>query len=274
MDKRTVYINGEEQVWGRIMLGRNRDIPSYRKMTDGKMKPVSKGDVPQIVKDSFNIIQVPDGPLMTDGPDDFGMDDTIPQPEYSYIEELEKNSIYTCTLNDLCKALYQRFGIYTCYLKREPKDVDVHPITGALMSNFTLGQTRQQYFTAVRNKTNYDAKVMANILKSREQTHFDFQSHREMHQERFTQPDIEMPSEDNPYADKNMTMEEWRQARAKANAPIMMSEKGRFDDGTDADEIYAEPPINGRTIIRDYPTNPIAERRLREKRERREQYGY
>ena len=139
------------------------------------------------------------------------------------------------------------------------------------MNNFTRGQARQQYLSAVASKTNYDPNVMSRILKSRE-SHFDMQAHREMHPDRFVQPDIEMPTDDNPYADKKLTMKEWREQRA-SEKPIMNTEHGRRGDGTDEDELYAEPPINGHTIIRPYATNPIAERRLAEKRARRER-GY
>lgn len=289
MEKQTITIDGIPQEWGRVMMGKDKNHPMYRVLIDGKWKPVTRELVPREVIEVFDGVQINveepaeeqeshptvDELKMVQDVNEFGMDDTIPEvDDTAYIQELEQKSIDNASLHDLCEALYKRFGLYTCYLKREPKDTDVHPVTGALMNNFTLGQTRQQYFTAVRMKTNYDPTVMRGILKSRENVHFDIQAHKAEHPERFAQESIEMPTEDNPYADKKMTMEEWRKRREQANKPIMASQRGRFDDGSDPDELYAEPPINGRTIIRDYPTSPIAEKRLAEKKARREQYGY
>ena len=297
MEKQTITIDGIPQEWGRVMMGKDKNRPMYRVLIDGKWKPVTRELVPREVVEVFDGVQITveeqeyhptvdelkmvqnvskeKDDIQEQDVNEFGMDDTIPEiDDTAYIQELEQKSIDNASLHDLCEALYKRFGLYTCYLKREPKDTDVHPVTGALMNNFTLGQTRQQYFTAVRMKTNYDPTVMRGILKSRENVHFDIQAHKAEHPERFTPESIEMPTEDNPYADKKMTMEEWRKRREQANKPIMASQRGRFDDGSDPDELYAEPPINGRTIIRDYPTSPIAEKRLAEKKARREQYGY
>lgn len=301
MEKQTITIDGIPQEWGRVMMGKDKNHPMYRVLIDGKWKPVTRELVPREVIEVFDGVQInveepaeeqeshptvdelkivqdvlkEKDDIQEPVVNEFGMDDTVPEiDDTAYIQELEQKSIDNASLHDLCEALYKRFGLYTCYLKREPKDTDVHPVTGALMNNFTLGQTRQQYFTAVRMKTNYDPTVMRGILKSRENVHFDIQAHKAEHPERFAQESIEMPTEDNPYADKKMTMEEWRKRREQANKPIMASQRGRFDDGSDPDELYAEPPINGRTIIRDYPTSPIAEKRLAEKKARREQYGY
>ena len=297
MEKQTITIDGIPQEWGRVMMGKDKNRPMYRVLIDGKWKPVTRELVPREVVEVFDGVQITveeqeyhptvdelkmvqnvskeKDDIQEQDVNEFGMDATIPEiDDTAYIQELEQKSIDNASLHDLCEALYKRFGLYTCYLKREPKDTDVHPVTGALMNNFTLGQTRQQYFTAVRMKTNYDPTVMRGILKSRENVHFDIQAHKAEHPERFTPESIEMPTEDNPYADKKMTMEEWRKRREQANKPIMASQRGRFDDGSDPDELYAEPPINGRTIIRDYPTSPIAEKRLAEKKARREQYGY
>ena len=297
MEKQTITIDGIPQEWGRVMMGKDKNRPMYRVLIDGKWKPVTRELVPREVIEVFDGVQITveeqeshhtvdelkmvqdvskeKDDIQEPVVNEFGMDDTVPEiDDTAYIQELEQKSIDNASLHDLCEALYKRFGLYTCYLKREPKDTDVHPVTGALMNNFTLGQTRQQYFTAVRMKTNYDPTVMRGILKSRENVHFDIQAHKAEHPERFSPESIEMPTEDNPYADKKMTMEEWRKRREQANKPIMASQRGRFDDGSDPDELYAEPPINGRTIIRDYPTSPIAEKRLAEKKARREQYGY
>lgn len=267
--------------WGEIKL---KSGSTYRKLVDGKWTPMRKHEVPQSVVEAFEgvvvseptpeevneIAEIVDNPQ--EDVNDFGFSGEAPEVDWqSMYNEAVQNDAEHLSLKELCNILYSRFGVYTCYLQREPKQDDVHPITGSLMNNFTRGQARQQYLSAVAAKTNYDPNVMSRILKSRE-SHFDIQAHRDAHPERFVSPDIEMPADDNPYADKKLTMKEWREQRA-SEKPIMNTEHGRRGDGTDEDELYAEPPINGHTIIRPYATNPIAERRLAEKRARRER-GY
>ena len=287
--------------WGEIKL---KSGSTYRKLIDGKWTPMRKHEVPQNVVEAFEGYEVPmvaigngeevpeqlqkytePTPEEVDAisaittaetpveKNEFGF--TGAEPEIDWKAEYEKaveNSTDNLTLKDLAELMYTKYGVYTCYLQKEPQETDVHPITGGLMTNFLRGQARQQYLSAVANRTNFDPNVMKGILKSRENARFDFEAHREAHQDRFVKPDIEMPSEDNPYADKKLTMKEWRAMR-EAEKPLMASEHGRRGDGTDEDELYAEPPINGRTIIRPYATNPIAEQRLKQKRELRER-GY
>ena len=205
MEKQTITIDGIPQEWGRVMMGKDKNRPMYRVLIDGKWKPVTRELVPREVIEFFDGVQInveepaeeqeshptvdelkivqdvlkEKDDIQEQDVNEFGMDDTIPEiDDTAYIQELEQKSIDNASLHDLCEALYKRFGLYTCYLKREPKDTDVHPVTGALMNNFTLGQTRQQYFTAVRMKTNYDPTVMRGILKSRENVHFDIQAHK------------------------------------------------------------------------------------------------
>lgn len=267
--------------WGEIKL---KSGSTYRKLIDGKWIPMRKHEVPQSVVEAFEgvVVSEPTPEEVNEVAEnvdnsqedvnDFGFSGKEPEIDWkAAYEDAITHSTDNLTLKDLADLMYTKFGVYTCYLQREPKQDDVHPITGNLMSNFTRGQARQQYLSAVAAKTNYDPNVMARILKSRE-SHFDIQAHRDAHPERFVSPDIEMPEEDNPYADKKLTMKEWRDMRA-SEKPIMNTEHGRRGDGTDEDELYAEPPINGHTIIRPYATNPIAERRLAEKRARRER-GY
>ena len=264
--------------WGEIKL---KSGSTYRKLIDGKWTPMRKHEVPSEVVEAFEGVEIPaedvheieeSVDIQKEDVNDFGFSGKEPEIDWkAAYEDAITHSTDNLTLKDLADLMYTKFGVYTCYLQREPKQDDVHPITGNLMSNFTRGQARQQYLSAVAAKTNYDPNVMSRILKSRE-SHFDMKAHREMHPDRFVQPDIEMPTEDNPYADKKLTMKEWREQRA-SEKPIMNTEHGRRGDGTDEDELYAEPPINGHTIIRPYATNPIAERRLAEKRARRER-GY
>lgn len=296
MDK--LEINGE--TWGRVLMGKQGSTPMYRKEIDGKMTPVRKHDVPQDVIEAFEGFGIeevgePTFEEMKEVADIIG-DENIggesvslkntpeeivknefgfsgKEPVIDWKKEYENavaNSVDNLTLKDLAELMYTKYGVFTCYLQREPEETDVHPITGGLMTNFLRGQARQQYLSAVANRTNFDPDVMKSILKSRDNARFDFTAHREAHRDRFVKPDIEKPTPDNPYADKSLTMAEWKKMR-ESEEPLMTSEHGRRGDGTDEDELYAEPPINGRTIIRPYATNPIAERRLAEKRAKRGQ---
>ena len=279
--------------WGEIKL---KSGSTYRKLIDGKWTPMRKHEVPQEVIEAFEGFKIeevgePTFEEMKEVADIIGDENiggeskalttyeipndrnefgfTGEEPEIDWKAEYEKaveNSTDNLTLKDLADLMYTKYGVYTCYLQKEPQETDVHPITGGLMTNFLRGQARQQYLSAVANRTNFDPNVMKGILKSRENARFDFEAHREAHPDRFTRPDIEMPSEE------KLTMKEWRAMR-EAEKPLMASEHGRRGDGTDEDELYAEPPINGRTIIRPYATNPIAEQRLKQKRELRER-GY
>lgn len=259
-----ITVNGEE--WGMIMIGRNGDIPTYRKKIDGTWKAVKKDLVPKGVVDAF-FVEIKEVKEIKDVKEDLGFTGEAPQVNWEEMyQEAVQTSAENLSLKELCELLYTRFGIYTSYLLREPKGTDIHPITGDVMTNFIRGQARQQYLQAVSKRTNYDPKVMERILRGRESS-FDLAEHK-AGSAHFEKPTIEKPTEDNPYADKTLTMKEWRQQR-DAERPTMISERGNYQEGTDDDELYAEPPINGRTIIRPYATNPIAEKRLANKRERR-----
>lgn len=274
-------------------MGKHGGTPTYRKEIDGKMIPMRKHNVPQNVIEAFEGYEVPMvgeeqlqkyteptpeevdaiSAITTETPvekNEFGFTGAEPEIDWkAAYEDAITHSTDNLSLKDLAELLYTKYGVFTCYLQKEPQETDIHPITGGLMTNFLRGQARQQYLSAVTNRTNFDPNVMKSILKSRENARFDFEAHREAHPDRFTKPDIEKPTPDNPYADKKLTIKEWKAMR-EAEKPLMASEHGRRGDGTDEDELYAEPPINGRTIIRPYATNPIAERRLKEKRELRE----
>lgn len=203
------------------MLGKDGTVPSYRKEVDGKMVAVKTMLVPQEVKDAF------DGPIpenVIEEPaqvDDFGFSGVDEDPT----ELPPEDPLDNLTLKDFAEALYRRFGIYTCYLMREPNNKDIHPITGNLMNNFTLGQTRNQYLVARRSGANYNPEVMKSILGQREQSSFDFQAHFAQHPDRFEQPVLE--------GQEQMSMKEYRELRAKQSKPIMETERGRFDDGSD-----------------------------------------
>lgn len=253
MDKRT--INGVE--WGRTLIGKAKNIPIYRKRVDGKWIAVKKQSIPQAVLLEYAGEKRITEPVQLNAEvvefNQFGLKQESPVKEELPPEPSPKKK--QRTLKELVEELYERFGIYTCYLQREPNVTDIHPVTGNLMTNFTLGQTRSQYLGASRNGANWNGEVMASIFENRKQDRYP------------THMKEQFVEEEKTLYQNGLSMKEWREIRA-AEKPIMRAEHGRRGDGTDEDELYAEPPINGR-IIREYPTNPIAERRLDEARQRR-----
>ena len=54
-------------------------------------------------------------------------------------EFMESVSIHTASIQDMVDALYQRFGVYTVYLGRQPEHDEINPLTGELFTKYHLG---------------------------------------------------------------------------------------------------------------------------------------
>lgn len=52
---------------------------------------------------------------------------------------LESVSIHSASLADIAEALYNRFGIYTVYLRKLPENDEINPLTGVAFSKYHLG---------------------------------------------------------------------------------------------------------------------------------------
>ncbi len=52
---------------------------------------------------------------------------------------LESVSIHTAPLEDIAHALYERFGVYTVYLRKLPENDEVNPLTGVAFTKYHLG---------------------------------------------------------------------------------------------------------------------------------------
>lgn len=52
---------------------------------------------------------------------------------------LESVSIHTANIRDIAEALYNRFGLYTVYLDRQPEADEINPITGEVFTKYHLG---------------------------------------------------------------------------------------------------------------------------------------
>lgn len=52
---------------------------------------------------------------------------------------MERVSIHTASIEDIAQALYERFGIYTVYLKKLPMADEVNPLTGEQFTKYHQG---------------------------------------------------------------------------------------------------------------------------------------
>lgn len=52
---------------------------------------------------------------------------------------MESISIHTASLEDMARALYDRFGIYTVYLRELPRSDEINPLTARQFNNYHLG---------------------------------------------------------------------------------------------------------------------------------------
>ena len=51
----------------------------------------------------------------------------------------DPSSIHTATIEDMAKAMFERFGVYTIWLGRYPEDNEISPITGEPMPSYERG---------------------------------------------------------------------------------------------------------------------------------------
>lgn len=74
-------------------------------------------------------------------PDDFPEDPRLTEPAMPSVDSnfLETVSIHTADLEDIAQALYERFGIYTVYLRKLPENDEINPLTGVAFTKYHLG---------------------------------------------------------------------------------------------------------------------------------------
>lgn len=61
---------------------------------------------------------------------------------------LEQVSIHTASLEDITRALYERFGVYTVYLNQLPNPDEINPITGEMFTKYHQGIAYQAALSA------------------------------------------------------------------------------------------------------------------------------
>lgn len=94
----------------------------------------------------------PSGNPPQEGEDFATTTETFPQPPTQTVEKapvtsspdvnpdfLEQVSIHSASLEDIAQALYNRFGIYTVYMRKLPEADEVNPLTGVSFTKYHLG---------------------------------------------------------------------------------------------------------------------------------------
>ena len=210
--------------------------------------------------------------------DEFGFSEAdAPQVDYeAMLQEAEARSVDAVNLRVLVKALYERFGVYTVYLNKTPSREDINPLTGASMNSLTLGQANQGFRVAQRTGTSWNPEAIKAQLEAARQSRTSDaaplpQSSMAASQTVEAAPfgrEVEMPS----IYGEPMEHPERRFNRSyeSPHASAMYPERGKESDGTDPDEVYAEPPINARTaIVRQFKSNKRSEEQLQRISQRR-----
>lgn len=213
------------------------DTPKEEPETPKVDKPDKvKEDTPDEVKEDLGVTV-----------DELGFETPNIQDEDSakIIAELQEESVYNVNLKVLCEVLYERFGVYTVYTNERPKQSDISPITGVIMNMITLGQANQGYKAARHSgASNNPAFIKSQIDTSRRlrsATPNEYYDVSRKHQ-----------VVDNSYVEKAREI------------PVTITERGKESDGTADGELYAEPPINARSIIRPYAGSEVAAKRLQQ----------
>lgn len=60
-------------------------------------------------------------------------------------EQVSESGLETATIFELANELYKRFGVYTVFINQPPKDGDVHPFNGEVMTRYETGLAYQKF---------------------------------------------------------------------------------------------------------------------------------
>lgn len=121
---------------------------SAEQVATGELEATEK-QVQEALTSDFEEMVAKDGLVPTN--------DKLPSSfEMELIEELERcNEEITAlkskefTIFELAEELYRRFGVYTVFLGRPPRDNDVHPFSGDTMTRYEVGLAYQKHNQAM-----------------------------------------------------------------------------------------------------------------------------
>lgn len=65
------------------------------------------------------------------------------------VEQAEPGSIHGASIWDMARAMYERFGVYTVWLKKDPEEGEISPLTGEAMPSYERGIAYQAMKRAV-----------------------------------------------------------------------------------------------------------------------------
>lgn len=252
---------------------------------------VKTAEVPEYIKEALIASMEAGADEITPSPEDIAQvakSLEVPHPEYqpskfedelgfemaaepaidyeAEFKELQARSVDNVNLKVLTQALFERFGIYTCYLNRAPQSSDISPLTGETMSVFICGQANQSFKSAQRTGASWNPKVIK----------FQIELSRTYRGATPTLPKSDLAklqTVGSPYGresdmpslyDDGYPRERVNRHFESPHRSALHSERGRDSDGTDPDEIYAEPPINAANpIIRAFFPNERSMEQLR-----------
>lgn len=195
------------------------------------------------------------------------IDEPIPEPQGDVADFMESVSIHTATLEDIALALYERFGIYSVYLRKMPVSDEINPLTGETFTKYHLGiayqaAIRAQHSNVLNNpelgRVRIDASRIASesrrdafvgapttLREAKEQDSFAYRTSVR------GSSGYGQPSGKGEMVNIQDENGEIRSARLDPNegspsGMISVQPDGRFD----LDEPLAEPPFRGKKIIR------------------------
>lgn len=86
-----------------------------------------------------------------DTPTDFEMEliQQLEDVKQQLAENAESDTLKSATVFELADELYARFGVYTVFVGKPPRDEDVHPFTGDIMTRYDVGLAYQKHNQAM-----------------------------------------------------------------------------------------------------------------------------
>ena len=150
-------IGYQKLVNGRMQLVKDVDVPEdVRLYIEHQFIGITINDPPKTPEELFNDKHISRGLVL---PNEFAsnaevspeVEQVITEAEQSLsmarqaLDEMTGKTIYDAPLADIAEALFERFGIYTCYLNRFPNDDEINPFTAAPMTKYEKGVAYQSY---------------------------------------------------------------------------------------------------------------------------------
>lgn len=166
-----------------------------------------------------------------------GMNAVTPQPA----DTGQGFSIFDARLEDIARALFERFNIYTVFLKRPPEAEDISPVTGQLLSNYDRGLAYQAFRRAESQglfEQDFDAQYSAMKAESDRSQAANLYA---------VQNQPTMPVGQMPHYQPPVNSFDYRTSPEHTLHPNGMQQRSNPEDSSDP---IPEPPMNGQPIIR------------------------